>query len=937
MSTIALKSYHEEINKLYKREVFDEVVGHCHHILKHFPKELDTYRLLGSALLQLNRHTEAAEVFRRILSAVPRDYTAHQGLSQVAEIEADMDGAIWHAERIFEAFPGNTATVNELRRLYRERDGHDIERIQLTRAALAQQYLNGQHYEQAIAELRQALAVHAERPDMQLMLMHALYDNQQTAEAGETALALLEKLPDCLEANQVMADLWLANKRPENAQPFLKRVSDLAPYTGAEMIAQQDVVDPDTFRLPRLDWQAEALSRTTTVAPDWLNDFSGTLSGDASKVFTNDQESATAPEDAPDWFVPGGELSAQAGAATNVPETDLDDWFSDLQAEADRTPPSTPKAEQDLPDLFDDMGFEADDYTEPKPADNLPAPVEDARYTPEGFTGFLDGLSSPDESFMPSMPDEFDDAELGEQPEWLSGLADMPSDEDENFDLPAMDDLFGTELADDAPASTAQPESEMSGMTDWLSGLGDEDDSVPPSTDDALQRTIAEDDLPEPLHEEHRLTGLFASSDFDDAQPSEQSETIADDANTIEAVSLTSLFQTSDFEAWDEAEDEDLQETFEEEVFASMQSTAADDSPSLTDFLEGEVAQTSDDFDDLFGDADAPPTGDTMPELDFTNENDDDSFPDFDDLFGDSTPEDAAEPERTSTGLTGFLDQDDVDDFQLDLGTTTDEDLDDILAATRPPSEDEVAALIAAARGEDASQEDDFDWMSDIDAAEPGGDIPDWMGGLDEGEPAAESAISSGQAEDILTNTLNEADIPDWLGGLAEDMPATDAAFDFGEETEAAQPTSQQQQDESLPDWLQAASAASSGALLPPDLPEMDAASFAENAAEAQPIADVPPEEPDENVPGWLAAFTGDELPEPPMPEPSGEDETMLAQASDMPDNNLVSPAGEIETSTTGDFSFNYDFLDVRPAWLRDSDDAGNAEPSFTPPWLRDS
>ena len=50
-----LRAYLDELNLLLEQEALEEVIGHCRHILQHFPKNVETYRLLGRALLEKGR------------------------------------------------------------------------------------------------------------------------------------------------------------------------------------------------------------------------------------------------------------------------------------------------------------------------------------------------------------------------------------------------------------------------------------------------------------------------------------------------------------------------------------------------------------------------------------------------------------------------------------------------------------------------------------------------------------------------------------------------------------------------------------------------------------------------------------------------------------------------------------------------------------------
>src|SRR5512138_2558399 len=98
MVNTTLRAYLDELNLLLEQEALEEVIGHCRHILQHFPKNVETYRILGRALLDRQRFDEANDVFQRVIGAVPDDFVAHLGLSSVAEEHGQIPAALWHAE-----------------------------------------------------------------------------------------------------------------------------------------------------------------------------------------------------------------------------------------------------------------------------------------------------------------------------------------------------------------------------------------------------------------------------------------------------------------------------------------------------------------------------------------------------------------------------------------------------------------------------------------------------------------------------------------------------------------------------------------------------------------------------------------------------------------------------------------------------------------------
>ena len=81
MAKVSLRIYNKEIENLVERGQLDESIAHCRHVLNTFPKNLETYRLIGKAYLEAKRYNEATDIFERLLMAVPDDFVAHVGMS----------------------------------------------------------------------------------------------------------------------------------------------------------------------------------------------------------------------------------------------------------------------------------------------------------------------------------------------------------------------------------------------------------------------------------------------------------------------------------------------------------------------------------------------------------------------------------------------------------------------------------------------------------------------------------------------------------------------------------------------------------------------------------------------------------------------------------------------------------------------------------------
>ena len=275
MPEISLKEYFAKLNNRLAANAADEVIYHCRHILQSYPKNVIAYRLLGRALVQNGRWDEGREALRRVLSVIPDDYAAHLGLSEANERMDRADEAIWHLERALEQRPNDKDVIEGLRALYRKYRHVENLKIQLTAVAVARQNLRGGNYTQAIDILRSALTRMNDRLDLKLLLAQILWQNGSEEEAAEIALEVLKVLPDCLEANKIMAKLWLSVERPSDAQRFVNHLELVDPYLAVELV-QGYPPDDDVFSLDELDYVRSAQSEMASDRPDWLQQISAT-------------------------------------------------------------------------------------------------------------------------------------------------------------------------------------------------------------------------------------------------------------------------------------------------------------------------------------------------------------------------------------------------------------------------------------------------------------------------------------------------------------------------------------------------------------------------------------------------------------------------------------------------------------------------------------
>lgn len=483
MAEISLLAYVKYIEDRLARDAIQEVIAHCRHILEQYPKNLEVYRLFGKALLEDGDFHAASDIFQRVLSADPVDFWGHIGMSLTYQETASLDQAIWHMERAFEQAPNNEELQNEMKRLIKERDRVEPRKIQLTRGALARLYANGRLYQQAVAEITQALQEDPERLDLQVLLARSLWDSRQEIKAGKVAAEILRRLPYCIQANYILSDLWLHAGQAKEARPFLERVQALDPYLAYELEHEGNSAPSDAFRLTQFEWTPTAAAKTADAA-DWVQNLpviekSDGVTGPLARPAPSEKaETFTEPSSTgtPEWLQQvvgtGGVLPTLDPAVTPPP-------FPPVTDETPTEEPSTPPA-GDAPDWLGGILEEPAPTTQTSDTD-LPAWLseaqdESASPTKEGAAGEPDWLDSVlSESTGPALPSRPDTS--GEDiPDWLGTV--LSTDTGAASPISAEEALPGRPEPAAAPTS---PEASPSDDESWLDSLigGGEAPSMP--------------------------------------------------------------------------------------------------------------------------------------------------------------------------------------------------------------------------------------------------------------------------------------------------------------------------------------------------------------------------------------------------------------------------------------------------------------------------
>jgi len=478
MAKVSLRNYNREIEGIIEHgQGLDEAIAHCHHILKTYPKHLETYRLLGKAYLESKRYDAAVDIFQRVLVSAPDDFVSHVGMSIIADDKGKLDDAIWHMERAFEVQPSNAAIQGELQRLFGRRDGVEPPKIRLTRGALAHMYVQGELYTQAVSEIRAVLNNDPGRTDMQMLLAKAYFKNGQKTEATEICTQLLKRFPYCLDANRIMVEILPGTQRADSTQTYRRRVNELDPYAAfvQESVFRSEDVADGTVSLERLEYKGQ----TVEMGASW---------GAASGIGLASDSTAIGAQ--PDWLKAAASQPGPAPAPAEKAKEEIPDFLRQAgwgeSTGASNEGPSVPEAEPESEAVQADLPAWVKAMQPSNEPPSQPAPSQPAAPSAEETPDWLRSLGGN----QPMTPEP-----SAETPDWLKGFGETP------------------------PAEPVTPPVESQSNTDWLRNLGEE--PVQPSQPAAAEaRPQAPAEKPAAANPASDLGGLGTS-------PKEQDDAMA--------------------------------------------------------------------------------------------------------------------------------------------------------------------------------------------------------------------------------------------------------------------------------------------------------------------------------------------------------------------------------------------------------------------------
>jgi tetratricopeptide (TPR) repeat protein len=463
MAQVSLRDYCDEADSLIQSGEPGKAILIARHILRHYARHVESYRVLGQALLKAGNYQEAAEQFGRVLGADPENVAARVGLARVYEISGDLDKAAWQMQRAFELAPANADLRQQLRRLNEARGSGAGDEFEITQAALGRIYARGQLHAKAIQEFRGVLAQEPDRFDVQVALTEVLWRAGQRSEAVEVCRRTLEKLPNALKPNLILGAaqpdeaakscLGLAQALdPENvvAQSLFGEKSPLAPLTiKIDRLSEAEMEEAWLKPPPTMPVEHVPLRREEEPATDWTTEF---YEEEAAPM--SDKERADEGFELPDWLQGVGDDLLGREEAQAAPAT---------PAQPATPSASSAQAEDETPDWLRDLLTQTEE---------IPAPKE------------------------PVAADEMPSAEPGEVPDWLQALRpevpeEAPSEAGEPDWLAAIAAGKSLEGAETEAPTPAAPQAQ-SDQLDWLGEW--EQIETPPAAPEAAGEPVAEAD-----------------------------------------------------------------------------------------------------------------------------------------------------------------------------------------------------------------------------------------------------------------------------------------------------------------------------------------------------------------------------------------------------------------------------------------------------------
>jgi len=187
--------YQEEERWDDAREAFDTA-------LKKRPGWVPGLNNLGIVLQELGREDEAARTFRSLLDIEPENISALNNLGVAYDHLGRTDDARKCYKKALDEEPGYVKAALNL---------HDS-------------YHVNQELNEALEEINKQITLNPQNPDIRVRMARTLMGLTRWTDAEQSLDHILERMPDHREALRAKADLFLATRRPDEAEKILKQL-----------------------------------------------------------------------------------------------------------------------------------------------------------------------------------------------------------------------------------------------------------------------------------------------------------------------------------------------------------------------------------------------------------------------------------------------------------------------------------------------------------------------------------------------------------------------------------------------------------------------------------------------------------------------------------------------------------------------------------------
>jgi tetratricopeptide (TPR) repeat protein len=266
MATVSLQMVFDEARRALEAGAADKAIGIAQHILVHYPRMIEGYRLLGEAQLNASQPEQAAVAFERVLQADPENVAAYYGLGLARQSLDQRPAAITAFERALEIQPNLADLRTQLMRLYAETPG-SAGQFRLSRAGLGRLYARGGMFGQAIDEFRAVLDTDPNRDDVKAALAEALWRDGQEDESMDFCRDVLERQPDLLKPTVLLGYLLFATGQPQGESLWRRAAEQDSPMAMAHSLF--DILPPIRLEEPVLpefneaEWRAKEARRVS--------------------------------------------------------------------------------------------------------------------------------------------------------------------------------------------------------------------------------------------------------------------------------------------------------------------------------------------------------------------------------------------------------------------------------------------------------------------------------------------------------------------------------------------------------------------------------------------------------------------------------------------------------------------------------------------------